>query len=322
MPEDRKTVHFIAVLRSPCISVLCCLSSHCHPTRSASKGRGDRQSALINSPLTSVVRRLWSVLRHLILPLMHTHFQDMESPGREKGMRSVPLARVLHPDFGLFSPSPGALRKLGIAVVFIAIGLIAGTNGILVLLSDEELEARDAFALAPSEPRMPAAGSGETAERVIPPIAGRVLPQAIAITPQKLEPQKPEPKVIRVERKPMQTVGLNKAEAKSSCSLQPDGNCVSSEPTVPLPAGDRAAMLPAEPIPSTTVRAEPIAVVPAEPARALPEAASAVVAPEAVVHPPRASRRTGYSGSRNHGESSRAHAQAPARRSGGYAVLW
>jgi hypothetical protein len=331
MPEDRKTVHFIAVLRSPCISVLCCLSSHCHPTRSASKGRGDRQSALINSPLTSVVRRLWSVLRHLILPLMHKHFQDMDSLGREKGMRSVPLARVLHPDFGLFSPSPGSLRKLGIAVVFIAIGLIAGTNGILVLLSDEEPEARDAFALAPSEPRMPAAATGETAERVIPPIAERVIPPiagrvppTIATTPQKPEPQKPEPKVIRVERKPMQSIGPNKAEAKSSCSLQAGGNCASSEPTVPPPASDRAAMLPAEAIPSTTVPGEPIAVVPAEPARALPEPASAVVAPETetVVRPPRASRRTGYSGSRNHAESSRAHAQAPARRSGGYAVLW
>jgi hypothetical protein len=255
---------------------------------------------------------------------MHKHFQDMDSLGREKGMRSVPLARVLHPDFGLFSPSPGALRKLGIAVVVITIGLIAGTNGILLLLSDEEPEARDAFALAPPEPRMPAAGSGETAERVIPPIAVRVLPPTIATAPQKPEPQKPEPKIIRVERRPMQFLGPNKVEAKSSCSLQAGVNCASSEPTVPPPASDRAAMLPAEPIPSTTVPAEPIAVVPAKPARALPEAASAVVAPETdtVVRPPRASRRTGYSGSHNHAESSRAHAQAPARRSGGYAVLW
>jgi hypothetical protein len=238
-------------------------------------------------------------------------------------MRSVPLARVLHPDFGLFSPSPGALRKVGIAVVFIAIGLIAGTHGILLLLSGDEPEARDAFALAPPEPRMPVAAIGETAGRVLPPIAGRVLPPTIA-APQKPETQKPEPKVIRVERKPMQSIGPNKAEAKSSCSLQPSGNCTSSEPTVPPPASDRAAMLRAEPIPSTTVPAEPIAVVPAKPARALPEAASAVVEPETetVVRPPRASRRTGYSGSRNHAESSRAHAQAPARRSGGYAVLW
>ena len=275
----------------------------------------------MNSPLTSVVRRLWSVLHHLILPLMHMHFQDMDSLGREKGMRSVPLARVLHPDFGLFWPSPGALRKLGIAVVFIAIGLIAGTN-FLLLLSDEEPEARDAFALAPPEPRMPAAATGETAERVIPPLAGRVLPPTIATEPQKPEPQKPEQKVIRVERKPMQSVGPNKAEAKSSCSLQPGGNCASSEPTVPPPTSDRAAMLPADPIPSTTVPAEPIAVVPAEPASALPEAASAVVAPETVARPPRVTRRTGYSGSRHHAESSRAHFQAPARRSGGYAVLW
>ena len=296
----------------------------------------------MNSPLTSVVRRLWSVLHHLILPLMHMHFQDMDSLGREKGMRSVPLARVLHPDFGFFSPSPGALRKLGIAVVFIAIGLIAGTYGILLLLKDEEPEARDAFALAPPEPRMPAAATGETAERVLPPIPGRVLPPTIATKPQKPEPQKPEPKVIRVERRPMQSVGLNKAEAKSSCSVQPGGNCASSEPTVPPPASDRAAMLPVEPIPRTTVPVEPIAVVPAEPARvlpeaasavvlpetvtrpprALPEAASAVVSPETVTRPPRTSQRTGYSGSRNHAESSRAHAQAPARRSGGYAVLW
>jgi hypothetical protein len=94
------------------------------------------------------------------------------------------------------------------------------------------------------------------------------------------------------------------------------------EPTVPPPTSDRAAMLPAEPIPSTTVPAELIAVVPAEPARALPEAASAVVAPETVARPPRVTRRTGYSGSRHHAESSRAHSQAPARRSGGYAVLW
>jgi hypothetical protein len=262
----------------------------------------------------------------------------MDSLGREKGMRSVPLARVLHPDFGLFSPSPGALRKLSIAVVFVAIGLIAGTKGILLLLNDEEPEARDAFALAPPEPRMPAAATGETAGRVLPPIAGRVLPPTagralpptagralpptIATTPQKPQPQKPEPKVIRVERKPMQSVWPNKVEAKSSCSLQSGGNCESSEPIVPPPASDRAAMLPAEPIPSTTVPAEPIAVVRTEPARALPVAASVEVAPETVVPPPRASRRTGYSGSRNHAENSRAHAQAPARRSGGYAVLW
>jgi hypothetical protein len=225
------------------------------------------------------------------------------------------LARALHPDFGLFWPSPGFLRKLSIAIVFIAIGLIAGTNGILLLLSDDELDARNAFALAHPEPRLPAAMpemrmpaalpesrrpdtvSRETGIRVIP---SPPPPSIIALPP--------EPKVIRVERKPMKGFEPSRAEAK---------------PTEAKPAaGERAAASPALQDQGTTPSpVSETATVPAAPAIP-PETASVPAIPPSAAPPLRASRRASHSAGRNHAEHSRGYSYHPARPSGGFAVLW
>jgi hypothetical protein len=79
------------------------------------------------------------------------------------------LARALHPDFGFFWPSPG-LRKLSVAVAFIAMGVVlAGTNSLVLLLNEPEPDARHAFALAPADTRMPLSSSAESGERALSP---------------------------------------------------------------------------------------------------------------------------------------------------------
>jgi hypothetical protein len=143
--------------------------------------------------------------------------------------REKPLARALHPDFGLFWPSPG-LRKLSVAVAFTAIGLMAGTNSLVLLLNEPEPAARDAFALAPAEKRTPLASSTESSERGLPPVT------------ESNQSQMSQPKVIWVERKLIkqsEVKHVRTTEMTSDCSSlsQPQTQsvqCRSIEQEAPL----------------------------------------------------------------------------------------
>jgi hypothetical protein len=208
------------------------------------------------------------------------------------------LARALHPDFGLFWPSSGLVRKLSIAIAFVGLGLIAGTNGILLLLADSEPDAHSAFALAPEQARALPPAAAVTQERVVLPASQeRVLPPASTV-----QPQPSEPKIIRVERKPMQPLAPKIAKTthvKSSCGSvsqsQPD--CIPAERNAPL-AGSETPVAATVPVPATEAAPAP-------------------------AH--RSSRKAAASGhSRNYARESRSYSHAPAARrpSGGYAVLW
>jgi hypothetical protein len=195
------------------------------------------------------------------------------------------------------------LRKLSIAVAFIAIGLIAGTNGILLLLSDDESDARNAFALARPEPRLPVA----VPEARMPAIVGRETGVRVLPSPTVVQPPLSGPKVIRVERKPMQGFEPSRAEAKP----------VEAKPT----PGERATALPALPDQGTTPPSGDIAAVPPQ-ASTPAETAAEPVTPASAAPTPRTPRRTSHSVSRTHAEHSRGYSYHQPRPSGGFAVLW
>jgi hypothetical protein len=241
------------------------------------------------------------------------------------------LARALHPDFGLFWPSSGLLRKFSIAVAFVGLGLIAGTNGILLLLAESEPDAHSAFALAPEQARTLLPAAAVTQERVLPPgPQERVLPPASTV-----QPQPAEPKVIRVERKPMQPLAPKIAKTtpvRSSCGSvsqsQPD--CIPAQRNAPL-AGTETPLAATLPVPlaeaagAATLPVNAAPMPPGETSPTLPEPASAAVVPEAAPAPAhRSSRKAAASHRRNYASDSRSysHRQAAPRPSGGYAVLW
>jgi hypothetical protein len=62
----------------------------------------------------------------------------------------VPLARDLHPEFG-YVGSPRLCRKLGLALAFIVVGLVAIANGVAVFMADPDPDPMHAMALAPAE---------------------------------------------------------------------------------------------------------------------------------------------------------------------------
>jgi hypothetical protein len=222
------------------------------------------------------------------------------------------LARVLHPEFGLFWPSPRFLRKLCIVTAFIAGGVIAGTQGILLLSNEEEHDARSAFALAPPASSVIPPGSGAGIETTVRLPATPLQPATV--TP----PSRAEPKVIRVERKPIQPLDIS-AERKRPTAA--------NERAAPLPIAPAQAtsapMLPERPTtsvpaessptpPETVVSAVPTEVVtPAEP-----------VAPASVQSPARKVHRSA-SPTRSHSDSWRSYSYRPAARAaGGYGALW
>jgi hypothetical protein len=251
----------------------------------------------------------------------------------------VARVRVLHPDFGLFWPSRTFLRKLCIAAGFLAGGVIAGTQGILLLSGEEERDARTAFALAPPEPATPPPASRATVERTAPSVTEKGPRSTIMMPPPPsilAQPQRPEPKVIRVERKPMQSIEpkiASKSDAKSPCRSDA-GACSATERTIPATATDRVDRPLPPPVQVTTAPALPENTTPsvrAEPTpgthESTPESAIAVIPPPAAVRPPvHHQHRVTREVSRSRSESSRSYSSSysyhPARQGGGYAGLW
>ena len=249
--------------------------------------------------------------------------------------------RVLHPDFGLFWPSRAFLRKLCIAAGFLAGGVIAGTQGILLLSGEEERDARTAFALAPPEPATPPPASRATVERTAPSVTEKGPRSTIMMPPPPsilAQPQRPEPKVIRVERKPMQSIEpkiASKSDAKSPCRSDA-GACSATERTIPATATDRVDRpLPVPPVQVMSAPALPQNATPNAPAESTPvtpestpESAVIAVPPPTVARPPvqHQQRRVTREVSRSRSESSRSYSSSysyhPARQGGGYAGLW
>jgi hypothetical protein len=252
----------------------------------------------------------------------------------------VARVRVLHPDFGLFWPSRTFLRKLCIAAAFLAGGVIAGTQGILLLSGEEERDARTAFALAPPEPATPPPASRATVERTAPSVTEKG-PRSIIMMPPPpsilAQPQRPEPKVIRVERKPMQSIEpkiASKSDAKSPCRSEA-GGCTATERTIPATTADRVDRPLPAPVQVTNAPALPESASPSVPAESMPgtpestpESVVTAVPPPTVVRPPvhHQQRRVTREVSRSRPESSRSYSYSysyhPARQGGGYAGLW
>jgi hypothetical protein len=192
------------------------------------------------------------------------------------------LARALHPDFGLFWPSPG-LRKLSVAVAFTAIGLMAGTNSLVLLLNEPEPAARDAFALAPAETRTPLASSTESSERALP-------------STETNQSQMSHPKVIWVERKPIKPSEVKHArtnEVTSDCSSlsqsQPRSvQCRSAEQQAPLAGSGNSlarSMTSVQESGVETLPSNATVITPAEPPASAGEEAPARVMSETMPAP-------------------------------------
>jgi len=185
----------------------------------------------------------------------------------------VPLVRDLHPEFGYLGSFHLFGRKLGLALVFIGFGVLAGMSGLAVFMADEQPDPMKAMALAPPE-----AMSRDSGFVMRAPIDASV----------PIEPaQKP-------------------AETKTSRPACQDGAAVDcAVPKVhrlrPAPAANERPAIAAVPI----GRLEPLQAVPAEatppssepvPVAAAPESADlstapAEVAPPVPVTPPPAVKR-------------------------------
>jgi len=63
----------------------------------------------------------------------------------------VPLTRDLHPEFGYLGSLHLFGRKLGLVLVFIGFGVVAGMSGLAVFMADEQPDPMKAMALAPPD---------------------------------------------------------------------------------------------------------------------------------------------------------------------------
>ena len=63
----------------------------------------------------------------------------------------MPLVRHLHPEFGYLGSLHLFGRKLGLVLVFIGFGVMAGMSGLAVFMADEQRDPMKAMALAPPD---------------------------------------------------------------------------------------------------------------------------------------------------------------------------
>jgi hypothetical protein len=71
--------------------------------------------------------------------------------GRGTEEVSVPLVRDLHPEFGYLGSLHLFGRKLGLVLVFIGFGVLAGMSGLAVFVADEQPDPMKDMALAPPD---------------------------------------------------------------------------------------------------------------------------------------------------------------------------
>jgi translation initiation factor IF-2 len=67
----------------------------------------------------------------------------------------VPFVSDLHPEFGYMGSGPNVRRKVGLVIIFMIFGLVAGLSGITVFMARPDSDPMQAMALAPAEALIP-----------------------------------------------------------------------------------------------------------------------------------------------------------------------
>jgi hypothetical protein len=213
----------------------------------------------------------------------------------------VPFASDLHPEFGYMGSGPNLRRKVGLVVIFVVFGLVAGLSGITVFMARPDSDPMQAMALAPAEALIP-------------------LPVATAEAPAA-EPSSSERGVKAARIKP--------PSCRENAMENFGGDCTPPKAAKPAPAANERPAIaaitighPAEP--ASLVAPQPAAAVAATTPEgsAQAETPEAAPAPETEAPPPPAIKKTRP---RSHHAQRREY--APMRsfnyyQSGGYARVW
>jgi hypothetical protein len=158
------------------------------------------------------------------------------------------LVRDLHPEFGYLGSFHLFSRKLGLVLVFIGFGVLAGMSGLAVFMADEQPDPMKAMALAPPE-----VASQSSSAMTAPADAS-----------------------VRVE--PVQRPAETKT-GRPSCEGSAAMDCALPKPLKPrfVPAANERPAIAAVPI----GRVDPVPLVPAQAAPMPPEAVPVAAVPEA-----------------------------------------
>jgi hypothetical protein len=186
----------------------------------------------------------------------------------------VPLVRDLHPEFGYLGSLHLFGRKLGLVLVFIGFGVMAGMSGLAVFMADEQPDPMKAMALAPPDAMSRDSGL------VMPAPVDASVPIEPAQKPAETKTSRPAcqegaavdcavPSVPKVHR-PRLAPAVNERPAIAAV---PIGRVDAVSPTPPT----------SEPV--------PVAAAPEPADVSSPPAEAAPAAPAPVVPPPAAKKR-------------------------------
>jgi len=180
---------------------------------------------------------------------------------------AVPLARDLHPEFGYIGNAPAVLRKLGFAIAFVGVGLIAAITNFSIFVSEPE-DPMKAMALAPeqglnntapSAPSLPASFTEEGGATSRPCGGAITAESGVDCLPTRMHRSRPTPSVN--ERPAIAAVAIGHR----------DESALPAAPAAAVPADSTNAAVSASPpdAPAETAAAETPAeaVAPPAPAR-------------------------------------------------------
>jgi hypothetical protein len=213
----------------------------------------------------------------------------------------VPFASDLHPEFGYMGSGSSLWRKVGLVVIFVVFGLVAGLSGITVFMARPDSDPMQAMALAPAEALIPLPAVPAESPAAVPTSTQRGI------------------KAARIRPPPCRENAMENL----------GGDCSPARGAKPVPAANERPAISAIAIGHP---AEPASLVVPQPAAAAiattPEDSAAAETPEAAPAPtvteppPAAVKRTRP---RSHHVQRRDY--APSRnssyyQSGGYARVW
>ena len=214
----------------------------------------------------------------------------------------MPFVSDLHPEFGYMGSGPNLRRKVGLVIIFMVFGLVAGLSGITVFMARPDSDPMQAMALAPAEALIPLPAVPAESPAAVPTSVQRSI------------------KAARIKPPPCRENAMENLA----------GDCSPARTARSVPAANERPAIsaiaighPAEP--ASLIAPQPAAAVadmtPEGPAQA--EAPEAAPAPTVTVPPPAAVKRTRPV--RSHHVQRRDY--APARSSnyyqnGGYARVW
>jgi hypothetical protein len=151
------------------------------------------------------------------------------------------LSAHLHPEFGLFCPSPGLRRGIWVALAFTVFGLIVGANGVATLMADHDPDIDHVLMAARPE------GSEAASQAVQAPVVKAEARSTATAEPDaaKAEPVKAEPvkidagrwvaaKIDAIKVDAVKTDAAKSDATKTSCEENTwaylDGTCVVGKP--------------------------------------------------------------------------------------------